>query len=218
MSAQQKIPQTITTSYGDDEQTVPRDYATTVCAHFAQLGVRGSSLVFSSGDWGVGGAECQTNDGRNITRFQPMFPGSCKPFLICMQLVADLLLRPLCYHCWRNDWYQARDGHFPHRRRVLELLYSTFLSGQGGQCVHQEFERHLRRTLQVRSLSPRIWQTISEERVCLLYYSAHGRGFPDIAARSDKFRVIVGGKTFHAQGTSASAPVCHPQDKSVSCI
>ncbi|TFK52035.1 subtilisin-like protein [Heliocybe sulcata] len=74
---QTSIPQTFTTSYGDDEQTVPLDYATSVCNLFAQLGARGSSILFSSGDFGVGGGECTTNDGTNTVKFQPIFPASC---------------------------------------------------------------------------------------------------------------------------------------------
>ncbi|KIJ54289.1 hypothetical protein M422DRAFT_201377 [Sphaerobolus stellatus SS14] len=77
---QTTIPQTITTSYGDDEQTVPLDFATRVCNGFAQLGVRGSTLLFSSGDDGVGAGNCLTNDGTNTKRFQPNFPASC-PFV-----------------------------------------------------------------------------------------------------------------------------------------
>ncbi|KAF8917410.1 subtilisin-like protein [Mucidula mucida] len=78
--AQSTVPQTFTTSYGDDEQTVPSDYATSVCNLFAQLGARGSSVLFSSGDFGVGGGDCRTNDGTNTVLFQPAFPASC-PFV-----------------------------------------------------------------------------------------------------------------------------------------
>jgi len=77
-------PQTISTSYGDDEQSVPESYAKRVCAGFAQLGARGVSLTFSSGDGGVGDGdsnpatqECFTNNGLNETRFIPDFPASC---------------------------------------------------------------------------------------------------------------------------------------------
>ncbi|KAH8104065.1 peptidase S8/S53 domain-containing protein [Cristinia sonorae] len=77
---QSSIPQTFTTSYGDDEQTVPFDYATNVCNLFAQLGARGSSILFSSGDDGVGAGNCLTNDGKNTKQFQPNFPASC-PFV-----------------------------------------------------------------------------------------------------------------------------------------
>ncbi|KDQ50709.1 hypothetical protein JAAARDRAFT_185905 [Jaapia argillacea MUCL 33604] len=74
---QTTIPQTFTTSYGDDEQSVPNDYAVSVCNLFAQLGARGSSVMFSSGDFGVGGGDCKTNDGTNTVRFQPIFPATC---------------------------------------------------------------------------------------------------------------------------------------------
>jgi tripeptidyl-peptidase-1 len=43
---------------------------------FGQLGLREVSVIFSSGDTGVGSA-CQTNDGKNITRFLPIFPATC---------------------------------------------------------------------------------------------------------------------------------------------
>jgi tripeptidyl-peptidase-1 len=78
---QPKIPQTISTTYGDDEQTVPPDYATAVCTLFSQLGARGVSVIFSSGDVGVGGDSCLSNDGTNRRQFIPMFPASCESFV-----------------------------------------------------------------------------------------------------------------------------------------
>jgi tripeptidyl-peptidase-1 len=75
---QTDIPQVISTSYGDDEQTVPFSFATSVCKGFAQLGARGISLLFASGDNGVGqGNTCFTNDGRNATTFLAQFPAGC---------------------------------------------------------------------------------------------------------------------------------------------
>ncbi|KAH9479704.1 putative tripeptidyl-peptidase SED2 [Psilocybe cubensis] len=78
--AQKTIPQTLTTSYGDDEQTVPLDYATSVCNMLATLGSLGTTVFYSSGDEGVGGGDCKTNDGTNKVQFQPAFPASC-PFV-----------------------------------------------------------------------------------------------------------------------------------------
>lgn len=75
--AQDSVPQTLTTSYGDDEQTVPPDYAQSVCDGFAKLGARGSSVLFSSGDFAVGAGSCLTNDGQNKVQFLPIFPASC---------------------------------------------------------------------------------------------------------------------------------------------
>jgi len=77
-------PLVISTSYGDDEQTVPESFAKRACAGFAQLGARGVSLTASSGDGGVGDGdpdpatqECITNDGTNRTQFIAGFPATC---------------------------------------------------------------------------------------------------------------------------------------------
>ncbi|OTA70220.1 peptidase-like protein [Hypoxylon sp. EC38] len=70
------LPHTLTTSYGEDEQSVPRTYVEKVCTMFGQLGARGVSVLFSSGDTGPGSA-CQTNDGKNTTRLLPIFPAAC---------------------------------------------------------------------------------------------------------------------------------------------
>ena len=72
------LPGVISTSYGDDEQTVPPSYARAVCNIFAQLGARGTTLVFSSGDEGVGqNGSCITNDGKKTPAFLPAFPAGC---------------------------------------------------------------------------------------------------------------------------------------------
>ncbi|KAJ5902627.1 Peptidase S8/S53 subtilisin/kexin/sedolisin [Penicillium taxi] len=70
------LPQVLSTSYGEDEQSVPEKYARSVCNLYAQLGSRGVSVIFSSGDSGVGAA-CMTNDGKNTTHFPPQFPAAC---------------------------------------------------------------------------------------------------------------------------------------------
>ena len=70
------LPHTLTTSYGEDEQSLPLAYRRKICDLFGQLGARGVSVIFSSGDTGVGSA-CQTNDGTNRTAFMLIFPASC---------------------------------------------------------------------------------------------------------------------------------------------
>ncbi|KAH8829183.1 subtilisin-like protein [Flagelloscypha sp. PMI_526] len=77
------VPYVISTSYGDEEQTVPRDYAIRVCKQMAQLAARGVSLLFSSGDGGVGDGDPDPETqqchviGTNRTTFLPSFPNSC---------------------------------------------------------------------------------------------------------------------------------------------
>ncbi|KAK5169014.1 uncharacterized protein LTR77_006323 [Saxophila tyrrhenica] len=75
---QDDLPQVISTSYGDDEQTVPESYARRACHGFAQLGARGISVFFSSGDSGVGAnGTCFSNDGKHTHQFIPSFPAGC---------------------------------------------------------------------------------------------------------------------------------------------
>ncbi|KAK2739944.1 Tripeptidyl-peptidase sed2 [Myotisia sp. PD_48] len=74
-----QLPAVLTTSYGEAEQSLPDTFTTATCDLFAQLGARGVSIIFSSGDTGPG-SSCQTNDGKNSTRFNPIYPASC-PFV-----------------------------------------------------------------------------------------------------------------------------------------
>ncbi|OLN86511.1 Tripeptidyl-peptidase sed4 [Colletotrichum chlorophyti] len=71
-----QVPQVISISYGDDEQTVPIEYATRVCNLIGMMGLRGISILGSSGDAGVG-APCRANDGSNAPQFTPQFPAAC---------------------------------------------------------------------------------------------------------------------------------------------
>ncbi|KAH9170348.1 subtilisin-like protein [Lactarius sanguifluus] len=71
---QWSVPQTVSTPYGTPEHTVPQDYATHVCNLFAQLGARGSSVLFASGNDGVGRGDCLVQDSSGNSRVQ-FLPG-----------------------------------------------------------------------------------------------------------------------------------------------
>ncbi|PWY88185.1 subtilisin-like protein [Aspergillus heteromorphus CBS 117.55] len=70
------LPNVISNSYGDDEQTVPEYYAKRVCNLIGLVGLRGISVLESSGDEGIGSA-CRAGDGTNRPQFQPIFPATC---------------------------------------------------------------------------------------------------------------------------------------------
>lgn len=70
-----KIPKVISVSYGEEEQSIPRDYAVKVCNMFMQLGGRGVSVIFASGDSGPGTHCIRGTD--NATFFEPTFPAGC---------------------------------------------------------------------------------------------------------------------------------------------
>lgn len=77
---QESVPQVVSSSYGMLEEDVPLKVAIRVCRAFATLGARGVSLLFPSGDDGLGdedGTNCFSNDGLYRKKFVPMFPASC---------------------------------------------------------------------------------------------------------------------------------------------
>ncbi|KAH9021500.1 subtilisin-like protein [Lactarius pseudohatsudake] len=76
---QWNVPQTVSTPYSTPEYKVSPDYATHVCTLFARLGARGASVLFSSGNDGVGRGNCLVQDSSGNSRFQflPTFPSTC---------------------------------------------------------------------------------------------------------------------------------------------
>ncbi|OJT13117.1 Tripeptidyl-peptidase sed3 [Trametes pubescens] len=68
-------PQVLTTSYGQNENTISRALANNLCNAYAQLGARGTSILFASGDGGVAGSQSS-----RCTTFLPTFPSGC-PFM-----------------------------------------------------------------------------------------------------------------------------------------
>lgn len=77
--ALEKIPQTISISYGDAERGVPEKYAQTVCNLFGQIAARGVSVLVSSGDSGSG-SNCSVEDSTKLL-YAPAFPAEC-PFVV----------------------------------------------------------------------------------------------------------------------------------------
>jgi tripeptidyl-peptidase-1 len=67
-----ELPQVISNSYGDEEQTVPQSYAVRVCNLIGLMGLRGISILESSGDEGVGASCVATNS--TTPQFNPIFP------------------------------------------------------------------------------------------------------------------------------------------------
>ncbi|EIW73986.1 subtilisin-like protein [Coniophora puteana RWD-64-598 SS2] len=68
---QTDLPPVISTSYGEDETTVTSAQANRICQGFAALGARGMSVLFSSGDYGVG------YPSGSPVAFTVHFPASC---------------------------------------------------------------------------------------------------------------------------------------------
>ena len=73
---QTDVAQTIMGSSLGLENDITEDYAIEVCNLFAQLGARGSTVIFASGDGGL--QDCsQGTGGTGTGQFIPTFPASC---------------------------------------------------------------------------------------------------------------------------------------------
>ncbi|KAI0923099.1 hypothetical protein AcV5_009919 [Taiwanofungus camphoratus] len=78
-------PQVLTTSYGEVESEISISLADNLCNAYSQLGARGVSILFASGDGGVSGSRT-TN---YCTDFVPTFPSGC-PYMTSVGATAGI--------------------------------------------------------------------------------------------------------------------------------
>ncbi|PCH39548.1 family S53 protease [Wolfiporia cocos MD-104 SS10] len=76
-------PSVITTSYGSNEEDLSISVAYSLCDAYAQLGARGTSVLFASGDGGVSGSQSSS-----CTDFVPTFPSGC-PYVTSVGATTD---------------------------------------------------------------------------------------------------------------------------------
>ncbi|KAG6361434.1 hypothetical protein INS49_009661 [Diaporthe citri] len=128
-----ELARVISTSYDDDEQTVPLSYATRVCNDMAQLGARGVSLLFASGDEGVGFSGCcSSNDGTDRSSFLPEFPSSC-PFVTSVG--ATMNFTPEVVAQKESKGYASGGGFSNYFSRPLyqEAVVDAYIESLGGR-------------------------------------------------------------------------------------
>ncbi|OCK85204.1 tripeptidyl-peptidase 1 precursor [Lepidopterella palustris CBS 459.81] len=182
--SQYDIPQVISTSYGDDEESVPQSYAERVCKQFAQVGARGTSLLFSSGDRGVGfPGTCVSNDGKNTTMFIPDFPASC-PYVTTVGATKEFEPEVVAYRAPYTD----AAGNF----------HGLYASGSG-------FSNYFPRPQYQEKVVSEYIKNLQGEYDGL--YNKSGRGYPDISAQGLYFAYFWNGTEGVISGTSASTPL-----------
>ncbi|KAN0101851.1 putative Tripeptidyl-peptidase SED2 [Hyaloscypha variabilis] len=183
---QSDLPQVISNSYGDDEQTVPKSYAKRVCQSFAQLGARGTTLLVSSGDGGLGDEDpkvCITNDGKNSSTFLPEFPASC-PYVTTVGATEQFEPEVAA---WRPDGIGPDGKNHPY-----------YASGSG-------FSYYFERPWYQDGVVDTYVENLKGLHAGL--YNTNGRGYPDISAQGLYF-ALVWNQTFSStSGTSASTPL-----------
>jgi len=173
------VPYVISTSYDDDEQTVPFSWATRVCNDFAKLGARGVTLLFSAGDFGVGGVQatnCTVNDGTNRHELLPAFPSSC-PAVTAVG---------------------GTTGFFPE--------YVTTFAGSGGSGGGGFSNYFSRPSYQKKETIQGYLSKVNFAEQRLLPFNKEGRAYPDISFNGRNLSIIFNARNVRISGTSASAP------------
>ncbi|RWA11315.1 hypothetical protein EKO27_g3791 [Xylaria grammica] len=182
--SQKSIPQVISTSYADDEQTVPASYARRVCRQFAQVGARGTSLLFASGDSGVGSyGDCVSNDGNETDQFLPEFPPSC-PYVTAVGATKNFEPEVVAY----RPAFVGPDG----------VSHGNYTSGGGFSNIFDIPQYQKKEvTSYVKDLKGEYdgW------------YNKKGRAYPDISSQGLYFAYFYNGTEGVISGTSASTPL-----------
>ena len=117
----EQLPRVMSYSYGENEQSVPREYAESVCTMFALLSMRGVSVIFSSGDSGPG-KTCKSNITGKM-RFNPIFPATC-PYVTAVGGTTNV--EPEI--AWSSssggfsDYFAAQAFQQPHTDRFKNVL------------------------------------------------------------------------------------------------
>ncbi|KAH9896586.1 family S53 protease-like protein [Cubamyces lactineus] len=157
-------PQVLTTSYGMSEDSLSFELTDKLCKAYAQLGARGVSILYASGDSGVG---CTTNS----TSFSPTFPSNC-PYVTSVGGTQGFAPE----QAWEgssggfSNYYPA-----PSYQTAAIAAYLTKLGNS------------------------------SSANTTMGRFNATGRGFPDVSAKADDFRVWENA-TASLYGTSAASP------------
>ncbi|KAJ8520505.1 hypothetical protein ONZ45_g2694 [Pleurotus djamor] len=170
----------ISTSYGYNEADLSFKYATRQCAEYAKLGLMGITMIFSSGDSGVGGNAGVCFPDQYGPVFNPGFPASC-PFVTVVGATQINKNAPVSEPEAAIDQVIASGGGF-----------SNYFTMPDYQKDHV--------TGYLTNFPP----TQSTDN-----WNATGaaRAFPDIAANGANFVAAVNGQFILVYGTSASTPV-----------
>ncbi|KAK8148155.1 hypothetical protein G3M48_000256 [Beauveria asiatica] len=103
----EQLPHVLSVSYGEDELSVPKQYAKRVCDAYGLLTKRGT-IIHASGNGGSTGGhygKCRSRDGKNTNITMPTFPASC-PWVTTAS-AADGYIRGLDGHL---DGYYNKNG------------------------------------------------------------------------------------------------------------
>ncbi|KAJ3557973.1 hypothetical protein NM688_g1183 [Phlebia brevispora] len=174
----QPVPGVLTTSYGGPEYAFSEQLANRLCTAYAALGTRGVSVIYSTGDDGVGRVDPATNQCHN-NRFVPVFPASC-PFVTAVGATS----------------IQA----VPHG--VVGLYQEGAHYSGGGFSEYFDNTQSDWQAPAVQSYLRNIYPQYDGGK-----FRSVGRAFPDVSAVGTNIATDWRGAATMTSGTSASAPI-----------
>lgn len=194
----------ISISYGESELDTPKNYLLRQCNEFLKLGLQGTTVLVSSGDYGVGigsdsNTTCINGSGQTQTIYNPGNPVAC-PYLTSVgatQLQPGTTVQDAESAMQTNlgpgEELFASSGGFANYFPVPDYQKSA---------VQKYFSRH----------DPgHKWYIANNEASNIGenggIYNRAGRGIPDISANGANFRAFTTGKNYHWFGTSLAAPL-----------
>lgn len=197
-----KAAPVISISYGESELDVPKKYMQRQCNEFLKLGLQGTTVLVSSGDYGVGigpGANaCLNGSGQTNTVYNPGNPVSC-PYLTA---VGATQLNP-------NT--TVRD---PEAALQTPLPGAELFASGGGFSNYFPVPEYQRAAVQsyLARHDPGHRSYVADEEASNIgagggVYNRAGRGIPDVAANGANFRAFTNGTDEHVFGTSLAAPL-----------
>lgn len=176
----------ISTSYAYNEVDLSPRYTMRQCNEYMKLGLRGITVIYSTGDFGVAGnsgacidpATGALNSGADGL-FNPAFPGSC-PFVTAVgatQMVAGASVHAAEHACQTRitsgGGFSNVFGVPAYQKSAMAAYYRSFAPPYGADRFNN---------------------------------SRRVRGYPDVAANGANFVTAVDGSFQLSYGTSASAP------------
>jgi len=164
-------------SYGNDEEFSDPTDIYRFNDELCKLGLRGITVVASSGDYGVAGLQCGNLNDPERCGFHPMFPAAC-PFLTSVG---------------------ATMGPENNTDEISASFDSGSLATSGGG-FSRIFSRPAWQNKAVKTYLEKHNDVKPET------FAVHGRGYPDVAVLANNYEIIVNKEIWYVSGTSAAAP------------
>lgn len=180
---------------------------------FLKMGLRGLTVLFASGDDGVGSFLMRNDKTKACSRSYPEWPAS-SPFVTAVggtQLTNAYL--PVC----KKDY--SGSTHFPDVTSSNRIVFTC--TGVGETVCSSTFGGVITTGGGFSNVSDRLkyapWQekqvqnfltmTPKGKKPPLSHFNTMGRGYPDVSTYASNYFIVLNGNIVRESGTSASCPV-----------